>query len=62
MSEPQDLCIHVRFDELQMSIIHKGKAGDLTCLAGTLMQLPEQWREVIAATFTITRAESEPEP
>jgi hypothetical protein len=62
MSEPGDLHIIVLFDELQLRVIHEGKAGDLACLSGTLMQLPDRWQEVVAATFTITRADAEPEP
>ena len=29
MTDDNDLAIHVRFDDLQLSIVHEGKAGDL---------------------------------
>lgn len=38
-----DLAIHVRFDDLQLSIVHEGKAGDLALQQAILLQLGEAW-------------------
>lgn len=51
---PGDLIVQVAFDGLILTINHEGLSGDLTTLAATLMQLPERWSEVVAATFTLT--------
>jgi hypothetical protein len=51
MSEDSDLQVHVRFDDLQLTIIHEGKAGDLALTQAILMQLPEAWTELLASVY-----------
>ena len=46
-----DLAIHVRFDDLQLSIVHEGKAGDLALTQALLLQLPEAWTELLASVY-----------
>jgi hypothetical protein len=54
-----DLHIHVRFDDLQLSIIHEGKAGDLALQSAVLLQVPEAWREVLSETYGASRVKDE---
>lgn len=51
MMDDGDLQIHVRFDELQLSVIHEGKSGDLMLQQASLLQLSAAWRELLAETF-----------
>jgi hypothetical protein len=51
MSDPGDLHVHVRFDDLQLSIIHEGRAGDLALQQAVLMQIPRAWLELLSETF-----------
>jgi hypothetical protein len=61
MSEiPGDLHVHVRFDDLQLSIIHEGKAGDLALQQAVLMQVPAAWVEILTETFGASRPKAEP--
>ena len=55
-----DLHVHVRFDDLQLSIIHEGKAGDLALQSAVLLQVPQAWREVLAETYGASRDKAEP--
>ena len=51
MNDDCDLAIHVRFDDLQLSIVHEGKAGDLALTQALLLQLPEAWAELLASVY-----------
>ena len=51
MSEDSDLQVHVRFDDLQLTIIHEGKAGDLPLQQGVLLQIMEPWGELLASVY-----------
>ena len=55
-----DLQVHVRFDDLQLTIIHEGKAGDLPLQQSVLLMLPEAWKEVLAETYGAARDRAEP--
>ncbi len=54
-----DLHIHVRFDDLQLSIIHEGKAGDLALQSAVLLQVPTAWAEVLSETYGASRPKAE---
>ena len=51
MNDDCDLAIHVRFDDLQLSIVHEGKAGDLALTQAVLLQIPDAWRELLASVY-----------
>ena len=55
-----DLQVHVRFDDLQLSIVHEGESGNLQILQGTLLQLGAAWRGVLTETFGASRVKDEP--
>jgi hypothetical protein len=55
-----DLHVHVRFDDLQLSIVHEGRAGDLALQQATLLQLPSAWLEILTETFGASRPKAEP--
>ena len=54
-----DLVIQILFDELRIIVCHEGKAGDLALQQATIMQMTQEWRELVASTFTITKAPDE---
>jgi hypothetical protein len=57
-----DLIIQVSFNDMCLTVNHEGRSGDHALMQATLLQLPDRWRETIAATFTITAAEPDDDP
>jgi hypothetical protein len=51
MNDESNLAIHVRFDDLQLSIVHEGKAGDLALTQAVLLQIPDAWTELLASVY-----------
>ena len=56
MTDNGDLHVMAMLDELRLAVVHEGRAGDLALTQATLMQIADQWREVVAATFDIKHA------
>ena len=60
MTDDCDLAIHVRFDDLQLSIVHEGKAGDLALTQAVLLQVPAAWAELLATVYGGPTLKAEP--
>lgn len=55
-----DLHVIIRFDELNLVVVHEGKAGDMATQQAAIYQLTEAWPDVVRATFQVIPAKDEP--